>query len=261
MSNKPQGFRSSIDLGNGKSIEIETGILAKQAHGSVVVKCGNTMILATVVSNKDAKENVDFLPLSVDYQEKFASVGRIPGSFFRREAKLSDYEVLISRIVDRALRPLFPSDYHADTQVALTLISSDQNIMPDALVGLAASAALLVSDVPFNGPISEVRVARIDGKFVVNPFKSDLERADMDLIVAGTEKDLNMVEGECQEVSEVDGKTRPVFSGDQDEDGAKKYTLGFFKEKTEADTFCQYLKLLRIKDAVVVKYENGKKQN
>jgi polyribonucleotide nucleotidyltransferase len=198
-----QATIKTFEIG-GQTISLETGRLARQADGAVVLKTGDTMIMATVVSAKEAKEDVDFMPLTVDYQEKFAAVGRIPGSFFRREAKLSDYEVLISRIVDRALRPLFPSDYHADTQVALTLISSDQNIMPDALVGLAASAALLVSDVPFNGPISEVRVARIDGKFVVNPFKSDLERADMDLIVAGTEKDLNMVEGECQEVSEVD---------------------------------------------------------
>jgi len=198
-----QATIKTFEIG-GQTISLETGRLARQADGAVILKTGNTMIMATVVSAKEAKEDVDFMPLTVDYQEKFAAVGRIPGSFFRREAKLSDYEVLISRIVDRALRPLFPSDYHADTQVALSLISSDQNIMPDALVGLAASAALLISDVPFNGPLSEVRVARIDGKFVINPFKSDLERADMDLIVAGTEKDLNMVEGECQEVSETD---------------------------------------------------------
>jgi polyribonucleotide nucleotidyltransferase len=198
-----QATIKTFEIG-GKTISIETGRLARQADGAVVVKMGDTMIMATVVSAKEAKEDVDFMPLTVDYQEKFAAVGRIPGSFHRREARLSDYEILISRIVDRALRPLFPSDYHADTQVALTLISSDQNILPDALVGLAASAAILVSDVPFNGPISEVRVARIDGKFVVNPYKDELARADMDLIVAGTEKDLNMVEGECQEVSEID---------------------------------------------------------
>jgi polyribonucleotide nucleotidyltransferase len=189
---------------DGKTISIETGRLARQADGAVVVKQGDTMILATIVSNNDAKPDMDFMPLTVDYQEKFAAVGRIPGSFHKREAKLSDYEVLVSRIVDRALRPLFPDNYHADTQVALTLISSDKNILPDALVGLAASAAIMVSDVPFNGPISEVRVARIDGKFVINPYKDELERADMDLIVAGTEKDLNMVEGECSEVSEAD---------------------------------------------------------
>jgi len=204
MTNKPQGYRSSIDMGNGKSIQIETGILAKQADGSVVLKYGETMILATVVSNKDAKENVDFLPLSVDYQEKFASVGRIPGSFHRREAKLTDYEVLISRIVDRALRPLFPNDYHADTQVMLTLISSDKNFPPDCLVGLAASSALMVSDIPFLGPISEVRVAKINGQLVINPTESELVNASMELIVSGTEHDINMVEGECSEVSEAD---------------------------------------------------------
>jgi polyribonucleotide nucleotidyltransferase len=204
MTNKPQGYRSSIDMGNGKSIQIETGILAKQADGSVVLKYGETMILATVVSNKEAKENVDFLPLSVDYQEKFASVGRIPGSFHRREAKLTDYEVLISRIVDRALRPLFPNDYHADTQVMLTLISSDKNFPPDCLVGLAASSALMVSDIPFLGPISEVRVAKINGQLVINPTESELVNASMELIVSGTEHDINMVEGECSEVSEAD---------------------------------------------------------
>ena len=189
---------------DGKTISVETGRLARQADGAVVVKMGDTMILATVVSAKEAKEDVDFMPLTVDYQEKFAAVGRIPGSFHKREAKLSDYEVLVSRIVDRALRPLFPDNFHADTQVALTLISADKNIMPDALVGFAASCALIVSDIPFNGPVSEVRVARIDGKFVINPYKDELERADMDLIVAGTEHDLNMVEGECAEVTEVD---------------------------------------------------------
>jgi polyribonucleotide nucleotidyltransferase len=204
MSNKPKGFRSSIDMGNGKSIEIETGILAKQANGSVVLKYGDTMILATVVSNKEAKENVDFLPLSVDYQEKFAAVGRIPGSFHRREARLTDYEILISRIVDRALRPLFPEDYHADTQVALMLMSSDTNFPPDCLVGLAASSALMVSDIPFQGPISEVRVAKIDGTLVINPTESELLKASMELIVSGTSKDINMVEGECDEVSEAD---------------------------------------------------------
>jgi polyribonucleotide nucleotidyltransferase len=188
----------------GKTISIETGRLARQADGAVVVKMGDTMILATAVSAREAKEDVDFMPLTVDYQEKFASVGRIPGSFHKREAKLSDYEVLVSRIVDRALRPLFPEDYHADTQVMLQLISSDKNLNPDCLVGLAASAALMVSDIPFNGPISEVRIARINGEFKLNPCIDELANADMDLIVAGTEKDLNMVEGECSEVSEED---------------------------------------------------------
>ncbi|WP_304068751.1 polyribonucleotide nucleotidyltransferase [Pedobacter glucosidilyticus] len=197
-------FKKSIDLGDGRIIEIETGKLAKQADGSVVVKQGDTMLLATVVSNKDAKEGVDFLPLSVDYQEKYAAAGRIPGGFLRREARLSDYEVLISRLVDRALRPLFPEDYHAETQVMISLISSDKNIMPDALVGLAASAALAVSDIPFNGPISEVRVAKIDGELVINPSRSDLERATLEFIVAGSAQDINMVEGEADEIQEAE---------------------------------------------------------
>jgi len=197
-------FKKSIDLGDGRIIEIETGKLAKQADGAVVIKQGNTMLLATVVSNKDAKEGVDFLPLSVDYQEKYAATGRIPGGFLRREARLSDYEVLISRLVDRALRPLFPEDYHSDTQVMISLISADKDIMPDALAGLAASAALAVSDIPFNGPISEVRVAKIDGKLVINPGMADLARATLEFIVAGSDKDINMVEGEADEIQEAD---------------------------------------------------------
>ncbi|TAH00694.1 MAG: polyribonucleotide nucleotidyltransferase [Sphingobacteriales bacterium] len=197
-------FKKSIDLGDGRIIEIETGKLAKQADGAVVIKQGNTMLLATVVSNKDAKEGVDFLPLSVDYQEKYAATGRIPGGFLRREARLSDYEVLISRLVDRALRPLFPEDYHSDTQVMISLISADKDIMPDALAGLAASAALAVSDIPFNGPISEVRVAKIDGKLVINPGLADLARATLEFIVAGSDKDINMVEGEADEIQEED---------------------------------------------------------
>lgn len=197
-------IKKTFDLGDGRMIEIETGKLAKQADGSVVVKMGDTMLLATVVSTVGAKPGTDFLPLSVDYQEKYAATGRIPGGFLRREARLSDYEVLISRLVDRALRPMFPEDYHADVQVMISLISADKNIMPDCLAGLAASAALAVSDIPFNGPISEVRVAKIDGKLVINPYLSDLERATMDLIVAGSDKDIVMVEGECDEVSEED---------------------------------------------------------
>jgi polyribonucleotide nucleotidyltransferase len=197
-------IKKSFDLGDGRIIEIETGKLAKQADGAVVVKMGDTMLLATVVSTVGAKSGVDFLPLSVDYQEKYAAAGRIPGGFLRREARLSDYEVLISRLVDRALRPMFPSDYHSDTQVMISLISSDKNITPDCLAGLAASAAIAVSDIPFNGPISEVRVARIDGKFVINPYLSDLERADIDLLVAGTERDIVMVEGEADEISEAE---------------------------------------------------------
>jgi len=196
------GITHSFDLGDGRMVSLETGKLAKQADGSVVVRLGDTMILATIVSNKEAKEGVDFLPLTVDYQEKYASAGRFPGGFFKREAKLSDYEVLISRIVDRALRPQFPEDYHADTQLMLSLISSDKENMPDALVGLAASAAIAVSDIPFNGPISEVRVAKIDGKLVINPTKSQLATSTIDMIVAASAHDIAMVEGEMSEVSE-----------------------------------------------------------
>lgn len=195
-------FKTSFDLGEGRLVEISTGKMAKQADGSVVVKQGDTMLLATVVSAKEAKPGTDFLPLSVDYQEKYASTGRIPGGFLRREARLSDYEILVSRLVDRALRPLFPEDYHADTQVMISLISADKNIMPDALAGLAASAALAVSDIPFNGPISEVRVAKIDGQLVINPALSDLERATLEFIVAGSANDIGMVEGEAEEISE-----------------------------------------------------------
>ncbi len=199
-----QAIVKTFDIGDGRIISIETGKLAKQADGSVVVRMGNTMLLATVCAKKEVGENVDFLPMSVDYQEKYASVGRFPGGFFKREARLSEYEILISRLVDRALRPLFPDDYHADTQVLITLISSDADVMPDALAALAASAAISVSDIPFNGPISEVRVGRIDGKFVINPSRTAMETADLDIIVAGTMKDINMVEGEMNECSEDD---------------------------------------------------------
>lgn len=195
-------FKKTISLDDGRSIEISTGKLAKQADGAVVVKMGKTMLLATVVSAKEAKSGVDFLPLSVDYQEKYASTGRIPGGFLRREARLSDYEILISRLVDRAIRPLFPNDYHADTQVMISLISADKDIMPDSLAGLAASAAIAVSDIPFNGPISEVRVARVDGKLIINPLKSELDRATLDFIVAASANDIVMVEGEAEEISE-----------------------------------------------------------
>ena len=192
----------TITLPDGREISIETGRLAKQADGAVVVKMGNTMLLATVVSAKEAREGTDFLPLSVDYQEKFASSGKIPGGFLKREARLSDYEILISRLVDRVLRPMFPEDYHADTQILISLISADTDILPDALAGLAASAALAVSDIPFNGPISEVRVARIDGKYVINPLGSELLRADIDIMVGGSADSIAMVEGEMNEVSE-----------------------------------------------------------
>ncbi|MCK6639081.1 MAG: polyribonucleotide nucleotidyltransferase [Bacteroidia bacterium] len=198
------GISKSFDLGDGRTITVETGKLAKQADGSVVVKMGNTMLLATAVSAPEAKPGVDFMPLTVDYREMFASTGRIPGSFFRREAKLTDAEVLSSRLVDRALRPLFPEDYHADTQVLIYLISSDKSINPDCLAGFAASAAIAVSDIPFNGPISEVRVGRINGKFILNPTLAEMEQSDIDMMVAGSAKDIMMVEGEMKEVSEAD---------------------------------------------------------
>lgn len=191
-------------LPDGRQVSIETGKLAKQADGAVVVRCGDTMLLATVVSNVEPKLGADFLPLSVDYQEKFASSGKIPGSFQRREGRLSDFEILTSRIVDRALRPTFPDDYHSDTQVNIFLISADAEVLPDALAGLAASAALAVSDIPFNGPISEVRVAKINGEFLVNPVTSKLVNAELELIVAANANDILMVEGEMSEVSEED---------------------------------------------------------
>ena len=192
----------TFQLSDGREVSIETGKLAKQADGSVVVSMGKAKLLATVVSAKEAKEGVDFLPLSVDYQEKFAAAGKIPGGFLKREGKLSDYEVLICRLVDRALRPLFPSDYHADTQVFIQLISADKDVMPDALAALAASAAISVSDIPFGGPISEVRVVKVDGEYKVNPTPEEMEKATLDLIVAGTSDNIMMVEGESKEVDE-----------------------------------------------------------
>lgn len=195
------GIKKSIITG-GKEISIETGKLAKQADGAVVLRMGDTMILATVVAAKEAKEGVDFLPLTVDYKEKFAAAGRIPGGFFRREARPSEREILVMRIVDRALRPLFPDDYHAEVQLMMQLISYDGINSPDALVGFAASTAIAVSDIPFNGPMSEVRVGRIDGQFIINPTLAEMELSDMDVIVAGTAKDINMVEGEMKEISE-----------------------------------------------------------
>ena len=192
----------TIDLGDGRPVTIETGKLAKQAHGSVVVRQGDTMLLAAAVSNKEASEGVDFLPLTVDYREKYASTGRFPGGFFKREARPSDTEVLVMRLVDRALRPTFPEDYHAETQVMIQLMSADKENMPDSLAGLAASAALAVSDIPFDGPISEVRVARVDGNFVINPTYAQLEEADIDMMIAGSMDSIVMVEGEMKEVSE-----------------------------------------------------------
>lgn len=197
-----QVIEKTIDLGEGRKITIETGKLAKQADGSVVVKMGRTMLLATVVSAKEAKEDVDFMPLTVEYREKYASFGRFPGGFLKREARPSNYEILTARLVDRALRPLFPDDYHADTFVTIQLISADKDIIPDSLAGLAASAAMTVSDIPFEGPISEVRVARIDGHFKINPTFEELERADMDIIVGANLEHVMMVEGEMSEVSE-----------------------------------------------------------
>jgi polyribonucleotide nucleotidyltransferase len=197
-------FEKVIELGDGRTITIETGKLAKQADGSVVVKMGNTYLLATVVSAKDAKPDVDFMPLTVEYKEKYAAVGRFPGGFQKREARPSDYEILVSRLIDRALRPLFPDDYHADTFVTVNLISADEEVLPDQLAGLAASACLAVSDIPFNGPISEVRVARVDGQLLVNPTVTQLQTADMDIIVAATLENIMMVEGEMSEVSEAE---------------------------------------------------------
>ncbi len=195
-------IEKTIDLGDGRSITFETGKMARQADGAVLLKTGNTMLLATVVSAKEAKENADFMPLSVDYKEKYASLGRFPGGFMKREARPSDYEVLIARLVDRALRPLFPEDYHAETFVTINLVSADQEIMPDAMAGLAASAALAVSDIPFAGPISEVRVARIQDEFYINPTINQLKNADLDIIVGATYENILMVEGEMKEVPE-----------------------------------------------------------
>lgn len=194
----------NIDLGDGRIITLETGRMARQADGSVLLKMGKTMLLATVVSAKEAKEDTDFMPLSVEYKEKYASSGRIPGGFLKRESRPSDYEILISRLVDRALRPLFPDDFHAETFVTVNLISADMDIIPDALAGLAASAALALSDVPFNGPMSEVRVARINNNFIVNPTATQLKDADIDLMVGATFENILMVEGEMKEVSEAD---------------------------------------------------------
>jgi polyribonucleotide nucleotidyltransferase len=195
-------FTQKLSYGDGKDITIETGKLARQAHGSVVVSQGKLKLLATIVSNKDARDGVDFLPMSVDYQEKFAAGGRIPGGFLRREGRLSNAEILVCRIVDRTLRPLFPSDYHSETQVMIQLISADSEVMPDALVGLAASAALTITDIPFEGPVSALRVGRINGEWLINPYTSQMADSDVDLMVAGTAADINMVEGEMNGISE-----------------------------------------------------------
>ncbi|HRE78529.1 MAG TPA: polyribonucleotide nucleotidyltransferase [Flavobacterium sp.] len=198
----PNVTKEVIDLGDGRTISIETGKLAKQADGSVVVRLGDCMLLATAVSARTANPNVDFLPLTVDYREKFAAAGRFPGGFFKREARPSDSEVLTMRLVDRVLRPLFPDDYHAETQVMIQLMSHDENVMPDALAGLAASAALAVSDIPFYNLISEVRVARVDGKFIINPSRTQLEQSDIDMMIGASLDSVAMVEGEMKEISE-----------------------------------------------------------
>ena len=197
------GLRKSIITG-GKEISVETGKLAKQADGSVVVRMGDTMLLATVVAAADAKEGVDFLPLTVDYREKYAAAGRFPGGFFRREARPSETEILVMRLVDRALRPLFPDDYHAEVQVMIQLLSYDGVNNPDALCGFAASAAIAVSNIPFNGPMSEVRVGRVDGQYILNPTMAEMALSDIDIVIAGTMKDINMLEGEMQEISEAE---------------------------------------------------------
>ena len=199
----PSPISASYKLADGREISIETGKMARQADGAVVVRMGNCMILATVVANKEPKAGQSFFPLSVDYQEKFASAGRIPGSFFKREARLNDYEILTSRLIDRALRPLFPDDYMCDVQVLVTLISSDAEVMPDALACLAASAALAVSDIPIQEIISEVRIARVNGEYIINPTRSQLKEADLNIIVAATDKNIMMVEGEGKECDEA----------------------------------------------------------
>jgi len=200
MLSQPKSVK--FEVNPGQEIFIETGKIARQADGAVTVRQGNCILLATVVANKDPKDGQDFFPLSVDYQEKFASAGRIPGSFFKREARLNDYEILTSRLIDRALRPLFPEDYLCDVQVLISLVSSDEHVMPDSLACLAASAALAVSNIPIKEIISEVRIAKIDGKFVINPSKAQLANCELEFIIAATEKNLMMVEGEAKECSE-----------------------------------------------------------
>ena len=202
--NAPEAIIEKFQLKDGREVSIETGRLAKQANGSVVVKCGGTMLLATVVANKDANPGVDFLPLTVDYREKFYAGGKIPGNFFRRETKPSDDEVLTMRLVDRVLRPLFPEDFHAEVQVMISLISYDKEVMPEALAGLAASAAIAITDIPFNGPMSEVRVIRIDGELSINPSIENLKKADLDIMVGATKDSIVMVEGEMKEISEAE---------------------------------------------------------
>ena len=204
-----------IEQKDGRIIEIRTGKLAKQAHGSVELRMGNSVLLATVVSNKEAKDDVDFLPLTVDYREKFAADGRFPGGFLKREARPTDHEILIMRLVDRILRPLFPSDYHAETQIMLSLVSHDENVCPEALAGLGASAALAVSDIPFNGPISEVRVGRVNGELIANPTPAQLEESDIDMVIGASADSVAMVEGEMDEISEAEMVEAIKFAHDE----------------------------------------------
>src|SRR5258708_14387014 len=194
-----QPISVTFDIGGGRKGTMENGKLARQADGAVTVRLGNCIILATVVANKEPKEGQSFFPLSVDYQDKFASAGSIPGSFFKREARLNDYEILTSRLIDRALRPLFPEDYVCEVQVLVSLISSDAEIMPDSLACLAASAALAVSDIPIQEIISEVRIGRVNGELKINPTRSELAESDMEFIIAATNKNIMMVEGESKE--------------------------------------------------------------
>lgn len=208
------GITKTFTMADGSEYTLETGKLAKQSDGAVVVKQGNTMVMATVVSNKEAREDVDFMPLSVDYQEKYFATGKFPGGFFKREARPSEYEILIARLVDRALRPLFPANYHAETQMIISLISSDKTVMPDTLAALAASAALMVSDIPFGGPISEVKVGRIDGQWILNPTAEQLELSDIDLMVAASIDNIMMVEGEMKEISEAEMLEAMKFAHD-----------------------------------------------
>ncbi|MGB3180394.1 MAG: polyribonucleotide nucleotidyltransferase [Cyclobacteriaceae bacterium] len=231
-------IKKVITLKDGRTISIETGKLAKQADGAVVVRMGDTMILATVVGSQEAREGVDFLPLSVDYQEKFASAGRIPGGFLKREGRLSDYEILTSRLVDRAIRPLFPDDYHGDVQILISLISADNDALPDALAALAASSALSVSDLPFQGPVAEVRVAKVEGELVVNPTRDQLKSATLDLMIGATYENITMVEGEMKEVSEEEMLEAIVVGHDAIKDLCKaQMELTEETGKTEKRTF------------------------
>jgi polyribonucleotide nucleotidyltransferase len=255
----------TIVLADGRTITIETGKLAKQADGSVVVRMGETMVLATVVSAKEANEDVDFMPLSVDYREKFSAAGRFPGGFLKREGRPSDEEILVARLVDRALRPLFPADFHAETAVMISLISAGKEDLPDALAGLAASAAIAVSDVPFETPISEVRVGRVDGNFVINPTSTQLETADLDIMVAASYDNIMMVEGEMNEVSEEEMLEAIMFAHEeikrhckvQDELAAE---LGVVKREYSHETNDEQLREKVNAELLPKCYELAKKQ-